>query len=97
MEVGVGEQVVEMFGDLVVIGRGAEESTLAVDDLEGDTSGSGGDNWNTSVEGFGNLDLETFTSGKLKSNVGVIQKRVQDCTGVSIKMSSGVLTTFDSR
>ena len=48
-EARVGEQVVEVFGDLIVITGGTEESTLAVDNLEGDTTSSGGDNWDTSV------------------------------------------------
>ena len=54
-----------MFGDLVIIPGRAEETALAVDNLERDTTGSGSDDWNSSVEGLGNLDLETFTSGEL--------------------------------
>jgi len=65
-------------GDLVVVPRRAEVPALAVDNLERDTTSSGGDNGDTSVEGLGNLDLETFTSGELKRNVSIIQKSVQD-------------------
>jgi len=67
-----------MFSDLVVVTRRAEVSALAVDNLEGDTTSSGGDNGDTGVEGLGNLDLETFASGELKSDVGIIQESVQD-------------------
>lgn len=66
-----------MFSDLVVVTRRAEVSALAVDNLEGDTTSSGGDNGDTGVEGLGNLDLETFTSGELKSDMGIIQESVQ--------------------
>jgi len=67
-----------MLGNLVVVTGRAEVSALAVDNLEGDTTSSGGDNGDTGVDGLGNLDLETFTSGELKSNVGIIQESVQD-------------------
>lgn len=67
-----------MFSDFVVVTGRAEVSALAVDNLEGDTTSSGGDNGDTGVEGLGNLDLETFTSGELKSDVGIIQESVQD-------------------
>ena len=73
VEVLIGEQVVEVLGDLVVITRRAEVPALAVDNLERDTAGSGSDHGDTSVEGLGDLDLETFASGKLKGDVGVIQ------------------------
>ena len=97
MEVGVGKQVEEVLGDLVVVTRGAQVSTLAVDNLEGNTTGPGGDNGDASVEGLGDLDLETFTSRELKSNVGVVQERVQDCMGMEINGSSRVLNIADLR
>lgn len=78
-EVGIGEQVVEVFGNLVVVSGHAEISTLSVYNLEGDTTGSGCDDRDTGVEGFGNLDLKTFASGELECDVGVIQQSVQDC------------------
>jgi len=68
-----------MSSDLVVVPGRAEVSALAVNNLERDATSSGGDNGDTSVEGLGNLDLETFTSGELKRDVGVIQESVQDC------------------
>ena len=91
MEVGVGEQVKEMLGDLVVVTRSAEVSTLAVDDLEGDTASSGGDDGDTGVDGLGDLDFETFTGGELKSDVGVVQKSVQDCIGAEISAAPRAL------
>jgi len=35
-----------------------------------------------SVEGLGDLDFKTSTSGELKSDVGLIQERVQNSKGV---------------
>ena len=86
-----------MFSDLVVVTRRTEVSALAVDNLEGDTTSSGGDNGNTSMDGLGNLDLETFTSGELKSDVGVIQECVQDYTGMEISVASRALNIVDLR
>lgn len=67
-----------MFGDAVVVTGRAEVSTLAVDDLERDTTSSGSDNGNTGVESLGDFDLETFASGELEGDVGVVHKSVQD-------------------
>lgn len=86
-----------MFGDFVVVTGRAEESTLAVDNLERDTTSSEGDNRNTSMEGLGNLDLETFASGELKGNVSIIQERVQDCIEIKIKTTSRALAALDLR
>ena len=97
LEVGVGKQVEEVLGDLVVVTRRAEVSALAVDNLEWDTTSSGGDNWDTSVDGLGDFDFETFTSRELKSDVGVIQESVQDCTRVEIRMTSRVSRIVDLR
>ena len=97
LKVGVGKQVKEVLGDLVVVTRSAQVSALAVDDLEGDATGPGGDNGDTSVEGLGDLDLETFTSGELKSDVGVIQECVQDYTGMEISVASRALNIVDLR
>lgn len=78
-EVGIGEQIVEVFGNLVVVSGRAEVSALSVHNLEGDTTGPGCDDGDTGVEGFGNFDLETFASGELERGVGVIQESIQDC------------------
>ena len=86
-----------MFGDLVVVTRRAQVSALAVDNLERDTTCSGSDDGDTSVEGLRNLDLETFASGELKSDVGVIQESVQDCRDVEIRMTSWALKRVNSR
>jgi len=86
-----------MLGDLVVVTGSAQVSALAVDDLEGDTTGPGGDNGDTSVECLGHLNLETFTSGELKGDVGVVQECVQDYTGVEVSVASRVLNIVDLR
>jgi hypothetical protein len=96
-EFGFGEQVEEVLSDLVVVTRRAEVSALSVDNLEGDTTGLGGDNGDTGVEGLGNLDLETFTSGELKSDVGVIQESVQDCMDMEIRMAYRMSRIADLR
>ena len=77
-----------MFSDLVVITGITEISALAVDNLERDTTGSGSDDGDTGVDGLRNLDLKAFTSGELKSNVGVIQEGVQDCIDTGIRTTS---------
>jgi len=97
LEVGVGKQVEEVLGDFVVVTRSAQVSALAIDNLEGDTTCPGGDNGDASVEGLGDLDLETFTSGELKSDVGVVQECVQDCMSVEISVASRVLNIVDLR
>ena len=43
VEVGVGPELVEMFGHGVGVGAGDEEAVLAVGDLKGDAAGVGGD------------------------------------------------------
>lgn len=76
-----------MFSDLIVVARRAEVSALAINDLEGNTTSSGGDNRDTGVEGLGNLDLETLTSRELESDMGIIEESVQDCRDVDIIMA----------
>jgi len=85
-----------VLGDLIVVTGVAQVSALAVDDLERDTASFGGDDGYTGMEGLRNLDLETFTSGELKSDVGVIQESVQDCNDV-IRMTSWVSKRVNSR
>ena len=100
MEVEVGKQVEEMLGDLVVVAGRAEVSALAIDDLKGDTTSSGGDDGDTCVDGLGNLDFEAFTSRELESDVGIIQESVQNCKCedqndfLSVKKSRLTLVTW---
>ena len=74
----VGEEVVHVFGDGVVVTDVAEVSGFAIDDLEGDTTGAAGDDGFAGVEGLGDLDFETFTGRELESEFGVGHESVEN-------------------
>lgn len=77
VETFIGVKIVQVLRDGIVIAGGGEVSRLAIDDLEGYTTGTAGDDRLASVKGFRDLDFETFTSGELESNTRVGHQSVQ--------------------
>lgn len=69
-----------MLGDLLVV--------LGDLDLEGGTTGSGGDDGDASTEGFRNSDFKTSASEELRNEVGAIQESVHDCTRAKIDQTA---------
>lgn len=67
----IGDKFHQVTGNSAVITRSDEETIDLVLDLDGDTTLVGHDDGNTSVESFRDLDLETFTGGKLEDDVRV--------------------------
>lgn len=54
-----------------------EVTGLAVNDLEWDTSGLGGDGGLAVVKSLGDLDFETLTERELEDDLGVGEERVE--------------------
>lgn len=75
----VGPEVVEVVGDGGGVMDVDEVAGLAVDDLEWDTSGTGGNGGLAVVERLGDLDFETFTERELKDDLGVGEEGVEHC------------------
>lgn len=73
----VGVEVEEVASDGGVVSGGGEVSGFAVLDLEGDTTSAASDDGFAGVDGFGDLDLETFAGRELEGNTGVCQQCVE--------------------
>lgn len=74
----VGTQVEKMLGDSIRIADIYQEPVTFVDYLQRYTAGSGGNNWPTLMNSFGNLDFEPLAGRKLKSHFGFGHECVED-------------------
>lgn len=78
IEILVSPEVEQVTGDSVRVADFDEVTGLAVLDLEWDTTGTSGDDWNTLVESLRDLDLKPFTTGKLEGDLAAREESVED-------------------